>query len=215
MTWEDLIHNEFRKSYFQELQKKIALERKEHLVHPKEHLVFRAFELTPLDKVKVVILGQDPYPSSGHAHGLAFSVDPSVRPIPKSLQNIFKEIESNFGSSIPEHGCLDRWAEQGVLMLNTVLTVRSGAPKSHANLGWERFTDEVIRVLNNQNSVIVFIFWGNDAKKKMQLVDANRHLVLTGAHPSPLSAYRGFFGCQHFLKANVWLEKNGRLPIEW
>lgn len=215
MSWHQLTHKEIQENYFQELQQFILQERQTHHVHPDENQVFRAFDLTPLDKVKVVILGQDPYPTPGHAHGLAFSVAPYVQPLPKSLQNIFKEVSDNFCSPIPESGSLEHWAHQGVLLLNTVLTVRSGEPKSHSNRGWEVFTDAVIHTLNKQEQKIVFILWGNDAQKKIKLLNNPNHMVLSGPHPSPLSAYRGFFGCQHFKKANLWLEKNGIKPIDW
>jgi uracil-DNA glycosylase len=215
MSWQELIEREAQGSYFQDLQQFLLKERQQYLVHPDENQVFRAFELTPLDEVRVVILGQDPYPSPGHAHGLAFSVASHVRPLPKSLQNIFKEISSNYGVPIPENGNLEHWAKQGVLLLNTVLTVRSGAPKSHANKGWDLFTDAVIRTLNEQDQKIVFVLWGNDAQTKVKLLTNPNHLVLSGVHPSPLSAYRGFFGCQHFIKVNMWLEKNAIKPIQW
>lgn len=215
MSWKKLFAQESQKPYFIQLQDFLDEERRNHLVHPSESQVFRALELTPLEKTKVVILGQDPYPTPGHAQGLAFSVEPNVRPIPKSLQNIFKEIHENFGASILQNGNLESWAKQGVLLLNTVLTVRSGEPKSHANRGWEKFTDVVITTLNNQDQGIVFILWGNDAKKKQILLNNPNHLVLSGVHPSPLSAHRGFFGCQHFKLANLWLEKNGIQPIQW
>jgi uracil-DNA glycosylase len=215
MSWNKILAQESQKPYFLQLQEFLREERRNHLVYPNESQVFRALELTPLEKTKVVIIGQDPYPTPGNAHGLAFSVEPNVRPIPKSLQNIFKEIHENFGTALPENGNLESWAKQGVLLLNSVLTVRSGEPKSHANKGWEIFTDTLISTLNKEKHGIVFILWGNDAKKKQILLNNPNNLVLSGVHPSPLSAHRGFFGCQHFKLANLWLEKNGILPIKW
>ncbi len=215
MTWQEFIQTESKQDYFLKLQAFLEDDRQKFVIHPKENQVFKAFELTPIDELKVVILGQDPYPTPGHAHGLAFSVESDVRPLPKSLQNIFKEVSANFDSPIPQNGNLEHWSRQGVLLMNSVLTVRSREPKSHANKGWEQFTDAVIRLLNEQGQKIVFILWGNDAKKKQILLNNPNHLVLSGLHPSPLSVHRGFFGCEHFKIANNWLEKNGIKPIEW
>lgn len=215
MTWQEFIQTESKQDYFLKLQAFLEDDRQKFVIHPKENQVFKAFELTPMDELKVVILGQDPYPTPGHAHGLAFSVESDVRPLPKSLQNIFKEVSANFDSPIPQNGNLEHWSRQGVLLMNSVLTVRSREPKSHANKGWEQFTDAVIRLLNEQGQKIVFILWGNDAKKKQILLNNPNHLVLSGLHPSPLSVHRGFFGCEHFKIANNWLEKNGIKPIEW
>ena len=183
-------------------------------VLPPRHQTFRAFELCPLDKVKVVILGQDPYHGEGQAHGLCFSVQPGVRP-PPSLVNIYKELESDLGIPRPRHGFLESWAKQGVLLLNSVLTVEMGQAAAHQGKGWEPFTDEIIRIVNAKTEPVVFLLWGAYAQKKAAFVDADRHLVLKAAHPSPLSAHNGFLGCRHFSKANAFLEANGQTPIDW
>lgn len=183
-------------------------------VYPQEADIFNALNLTPFEKVEVVILGQDPYHGSGQAHGLAFSVQDGVA-LPPSLVNIYKEIEREFGVKMPRRGDLTRWARQGVLLLNATLTVRAAQAGSHQKKGWEEFTDAVIRVLNKEGNHIVFILWGAHAQKKGIMIDRHKHLVLEGPHPSPLSAYRGFFGCGHFKKANEYLEKHGRKPIDW
>ena len=215
MTWQEFIRTESKQDYFLKLQAFLEDERQKFVIHPKENEVFQAFELTPIDQVKVVILGQDPYPTPGHAHGLAFSVAPDVRPIPKSLQNIFKEIHQNFGGETPENGNLTRWTKQGVLLINTVLTVRSGEANSHAGRVWERFTDAVIEQLNAQDQVMVFMLWGKNAQSKSRFLNHPKHLILQAPHPSPLSVYRGFFGCEHFRLANQWLEKYGLTQIDW
>lgn len=184
-------------------------------IFPPENLVFNAFRLTPFDKLKVVIVGQDPYHEKGQAMGLSFSVPAGV-PVPPSLQNIYKELASDVpGFSIPGHGCLVPWARQGVLLLNSVLTVKEGIAYSHHNQGWEEFTDGVIEAINNNCEGIVFMLWGNAARSKCAKVDRNRHLVLESAHPSPLSAHRGFFGCHHFSKANAYLQAQGKTAINW
>ena len=183
-------------------------------IYPPGSQIFRAFELTPFDEVKVVILGQDPYHGPGQAHGLCFSVRPNVPP-PPSLVNIFKEIEDDLGIAPPDHGCLQPWAEQGVLLLNSVLTVVQGQAGAHQGKGWERFTDKVVETVNRHREGVVFLLWGSHARKKGQHIDRRRHLVLEGPHPSPLSAYRGFFGCRHFSKANTWLQQKGQNPIDW
>jgi uracil-DNA glycosylase len=184
------------------------------LVFPPADEIFSAFNLTPLSKVKVVIIGQDPYHNVGQAHGLSFSVKPGID-IPPSLVNIYKELHDDLGCKIPNNGYLVKWAKQGVLMLNTVLTVRAHQAFSHQGHGWETFTDAVISLLNSQRQNLVFIFWGSPAQRKGAFVDRNRHLVLTSPHPSPLSAYRGFFGNSHFSKANSYLLEHGETPIEW
>ena len=176
--------------------------------------IFAAFEATPFDATRVVILGQDPYHGPGQAHGLCFSVRPNV-PTPPSLINIFKEIQDDLGIAPPDHGCLQPWAEQGVLLLNSVLTVVQGQAGAHQGKGWETFTDKVIETINREREGVVFLLWGSYAKKKGQHIDRNKHRVLDGPHPSPLSAYRGFFGCRHFSKANAWLEQKGRSPVSW
>jgi uracil-DNA glycosylase len=183
-------------------------------IFPKGSEWFRALDLTPLDEVRVVILGQDPYHGEGQAHGLCFSVQPGVRP-PPSLVNIYKELASDLGIAPPRHGHLEAWARQGVLLLNSVLTVGSGQAASHQKRGWERFTDAVIRLVNDKPEPVVFILWGSYAQKKAAFVDRSRHLVLTSVHPSPLSAYGGFFGSKPFSQANAFLERNGRTAVDW
>lgn len=215
MNWQTFIQSESEKDYFKNLMTFLSHERSMHLVHPNEDEVFRAFELTPLSDVRVVILGQDPYPTPGHAHGLAFSADESVRPLPKSLLNIYKEIHSDLGLSMPQDANLVRWSQQGVLLLNTILTVRSGHAKSHEGKGWEQFTDAAISLLNEQDQPIVFLLWGKPAQTKISQLNNPHHLVLCAPHPSPLSAYRGFFGCGHFGQTNDWLQKRGLNPIDW
>jgi uracil-DNA glycosylase len=184
------------------------------LVFPKAGEWFRALDLTPLDKVRVVILGQDPYHGLDQAHGLCFSVKPGVRP-PPSLVNIYKELQSDLGIVPARHGFLEHWANQGVLLLNSVLTVRQGAAASHQGKGWEQFTDAVIRLVNARPDPVIFMLWGSYAQKKAAFVDASKHLVLKAPHPSPLSAHSGFFGCRHFSKANEFLESHGQQPIDW
>lgn len=185
----------------------------EQVLPPKE-TIYAALQLCPLAQTRVVILGQDPYPTPGHAHGLAFSVQQPVQP-PPSLRNILKEIETDVGPSQIQGGDLTSWAEQGVLLLNAILTVRAGAPLSHAGKGWEAFTDEIIRTVSEKGEHVVFLLWGSKAKAKRSLIDAKRHLILTAAHPSPLSAWNGFFGCRHFSAANAFLTAHGRTPIQW
>lgn len=215
-TWEQLIASEKSKSYFRDLLNIIEHQRSQGVViYPPEDDVFKAFELTPLEQVKVVILGQDPYHGPNQAHGLAFSVNPGVA-LPPSLQNIYKELANDIPHfSIPSHGDLRAWAKQGVFLLNTVLTVQKSQANSHAALGWERFTDEIIATLNAQRENLVFILWGAHAQKKGRVIDKNKHLVLRSPHPSPLSAYRGFFGSAHFSKSNQYLIDHGLTPINW
>jgi uracil-DNA glycosylase len=216
-SWKIALQSEFEKPYFIQLTEKVRqlyTERKD-FIFPKGSQIFRAFDLCPFDEVKVVILGQDPYPTRGHAHGLCFSVEPDVRPFPKSLNNIFKEIQSDLGQAFAENGNLERWAKQGVLLLNTVLTVEEGKPDSHKGIGWEQFTDAVIQKINAEKKGVVFLLWGSKAIAKSEMIDANKHLVLTAVHPSPLSAYRGFFGCQHFSKTNEFLNSKGLKNINW
>jgi uracil-DNA glycosylase len=183
-------------------------------IYPPGPDIFKAFEHTPFDKVRVVILGQDPYHGPGQAHGLSFSVRPGVR-VPPSLQNMFKEIEGCLGIPRPDHGCLTPWADRGVLLLNAVLTVEAGQAASHQGKGWEGFTDAAIDALNREREGLVFLLWGSHAQKKGQLIDGKRHLILRSVHPSPLSAHRGFLGCGHFAKANAYLESHGEAPIDW
>ena len=215
-SWKKALQGEFEKPYFAALARYLHGE-KAHgkVIFPPGPEIFKAFELTPVDQVKVVILGQDPYHGAGQAHGLAFSVRPGIQ-IPPSLQNIYKELAADIeGFVIPQHGCLQHWAEQGVLLLNTVLTVRAGQAHSHATFGWERFTDCVIRQLAQEREGLVFILWGSHAQKKGAFIDRNRHLVLSAPHPSPLSAHRGFFGSKPFSQTNVYLKTQGQSAIDW
>ena len=215
-TWHEAIGEEKEKVYFQTILEKVRHERQAGItVYPPERDVFNAFRTTEFGNVKVVILGQDPYHGAGQAHGLAFSVQPEIA-VPPSLVNIYKELVTDIeGFQIPQHGYLQHWAEQGVLLLNTVLTVRSGLAHSHATFGWEAFTDKVIRQLDKEREHLVFMLWGSHAQKKGAFIDRRRHLVLIAPHPSPLSAYRGFFGCKHFSQANAYLQAHGLEPIDW
>ncbi|UJF20103.1 uracil-DNA glycosylase [Vibrio sp. SS-MA-C1-2] len=203
-------------TYFQHIKETIAEKRASGVtIYPKDKDIFNAFHYTELTDVKVVILGQDPYHGKGQAHGLSFSVQPSIK-VPPSLVNIYKELAQDIdGFEVPNHGYLTSWAEQGVLLLNTVLTVEQGNAHSHAKLGWERFTSGVIELINQQNSGVIFLLWGAHAQKKGAKIDRDKHHVLTSVHPSPLSAYRGFFGCQHFSKSNVLLKQQGKTEINW
>jgi uracil-DNA glycosylase len=213
--WKLLLGDEFEKPYMQDLKDKLMLERSSgQVIYPKGSEIFNAFNLIPLHKLKVVILGQDPYHGAGQAHGLSFSVPPNMKP-PPSLQNIFKEIHEDLGCSIPATGDLSSWARQGVLLLNAVLTVRANSPASHSGYGWEKFTDAVISKLSASKDHLVFMLWGKFAQGKKNLIDTSRHLVLEAAHPSPFSAYNGFMGCRHFSKANQWLAQNGIREINW
>lgn len=214
-SWMNILEDELQKDYIQELAAFVQEERtsgKE--VYPPEGLVFSALNETPFDDVRVVIMGQDPYHGPGQAHGLSFSVPEGVRP-PPSLQNIFKELQSDLGVPIPNHGCLLHWARQGVLLLNATLTVRRGEPLSHHNRGWERFTDAVIRTLASRVKPAIFVLWGRSAKEKVAHIPLRNHVVLQAAHPSPFSAHSGFFGCGHFRKINNQLEGWGQPPIDW
>ncbi len=220
-SWKEKLKGEFEQDYFAELTRFVKEEYQSGVVYPAPKNIFRAFELCPFDKVKVVIIGQDPYHGAGQANGLAFAVGEQT-PIPPSLQNIFKEIDSDLGVSVgsqtsnaPKSGDLSRWAEQGVLLLNATLTVRAHTAGSHQGKGWERFTDAVIRALADERAGLVFLLWGNYAKAKGAHIDRTKHLVLEAAHPSPLSAHAGFFGCKHFSKANAYLTDHGQAPIEW
>ena len=213
-TWKEQLGAEFDKPYFASLVAFVKLEYKNSTIYPPGKLIFNAFNLCPFDKVKVVILGQDPYHEPGQAHGLCFSVMDNV-PFPPSLQNIFTEIANDLHKPVPASGNLTRWAEQGVLLLDATLTVRAHLAGSHQNKGWETFTDDVIKLLSDRKEHLVFILWGGYAKRKAALIDSSRHLVLTSAHPSPLSAYRGFFGNGHFSKTNEYLAAHGMTPIDW
>lgn len=212
--WLEYLKSEFGKDYYKELYTKVKEEYSATRIFPDSGDVFNAFHLTPLSDVKVVILGQDPYHNVGQAHGLCFSVKPGVD-IPPSLVNIYKELQSDLGLQIPNNGYLVKWAQQGVLMLNTVLTVRAHQANSHRGIGWEQFTDAVIRILDEQDKPIVFLLWGSPAQKKKMMLHNPKHLILEAPHPSPLSAYRGFFGCKHFSKTNEFLTANGCTPIDW
>lgn len=216
-SWKEVLNNEFDKPYFEHLVSfvKQAYQRNPKGVFPEGKYIFRALDLCPFDKVKVVILGQDPYPTKGHAHGLCFSVEENVKPLPKSLQNIYKELHSDIGNPISSNGSLLRWAEQGVLLLNSVLTVEEGRPESHSGKGWEQFTDAVIKGLSGQKKEIVYLLWGAKAQQKAIQVNHSENLVLQSVHPSPLSAHRGFFGSRHFSKTNAYLIEKGKTPINW
>ena len=213
-SWKNALADEFGKPYFESLVRFLHKEKTEgKRIFPPGSQIFRAFDLTPVDKVKVVILGQDPYHGPGQAHGLSFSVPEGV-PAPPSLKNIFKEIETDMGVRMSGYPNLENWARQGVLLLNAVLTVRSGEAASHSKIGWEQFTDAVIRYVSNNCEGVVFMLWGNFARGKRELIDASRHCVLEAAHPSPL-ARGAFFGCRHFSRANAWLAANGKAPVNW
>ena len=212
--WLDAIGGEFRKNYYKELYQFVKDENSRYVIYPNSEDIFNAFHFTPLSKVKAVILGQDPYHGAGQAHGLCFSVQPGVK-IPPSLVNIYKELQDDLGCYIPNNGYLKKWADQGVLMLNTVLTVRAHSANSHQGKGWEQFTDAVIHAVNEQDRPIVFILWGRPAQTKKPMLTNPKHLVLEAPHPSPFSASRGFFGSRPFSKTNEFLQKNGVEPIDW
>ena len=212
--WEKALQGEFRKPYYRKLFETVGREYRTAAVYPPADDIFNAFHLTPLPDVKVVILGQDPYHEPGQAHGLSFSVMPGVE-IPPSLVNIYQELHDDLGCKIPNNGCLTKWARQGVLLLNTVLTVRARRAFSHKDIGWQEFTDAAIRVLAGQDRPLVFILWGRPAQQKASMITNPRHLILKSPHPSPLSAYRGFFGSRPFSKTNAYLEANGLTPIDW
>ena len=212
--WQQPLEVDFKKPYYKDLYKKVLEEYRSRQIFPNPDDIFNAFHLTPLKDVKVVILGQDPYHNDGQAHGLCFSVKPDVE-VPPSLVNIYKELQDDLGCRIPNNGYLVKWAKQGVLMLNTVLTVRAHQANSHRGIGWEQFTDAVIRAVDAQDRPIVFLLWGRPAQMKKSMLHNPKHLILEAPHPSPLSAYRGFFGCKHFSQTNAFLEKNGLAPIDW
>jgi uracil-DNA glycosylase len=212
-VWKAVLDDEFTKPYFQRLQEFVAAERKTHTVYPPEADVYNAFQYTPFDEVKILLLGQDPYHGEGQAQGLCFSVPPGVKP-PPSLRNIFKELHNDLGCKTPNNGCLIPWAKQGVMLLNAVLTVRAHEPNSHKDKGWETFTDAAIRALAERPDPVVYMLWGTYAKKKKKLIDAKKDVVLTAAHPSPLSAAK-FFGSKPFSAANRALEEMGEEPIDW
>lgn len=214
-SWKEILKTEFNKSYFQQIVLHIKTEKSQgKTIYPPGGLIFNAFNTTPIDKIKVVILGQDPYHGTGQAHGLCFSV-PNGMQQPPSLVNIFKELHDDIGIPIPQSGSLKHWADQGVFLLNASLTVRAGEPMSHSKIGWAGFTDSVIRKISEMKEHVVFLLWGKFAQEKKALIDDSKHLVLKAAHPSPLSAHSGFFGCRHFSKANEYLMKNKIDPVDW
>ena len=212
--WEKALQEEFRKPYYRELFRRVGQEYRQYTVYPPADDIFNAFHFTPLSKVRVVILGQDPYHEEGQAHGLSFSVRPGIE-IPPSLVNIYKELHDDLGCPVPESGCLEKWADQGVLLLNTVLTVRAHRANSHREIGWEMFTDAAIRILAEQHRPIVFILWGRPAQRKQEMIHDPNHLIIASPHPSPLSAYRGFFGSRPFSRTNAFLEAHGEKPVDW
>jgi uracil-DNA glycosylase len=214
-SWEKKLKLEFDKDYFKKLESFLAKEYQKRNIYPHSNNIFKAFNASTFEGTKVVIIGQDPYHQRGQAHGLSFSVDKNVK-VPPSLKNIFKEIENDLEHpSKLNDGCLEGWASQGVLLLNSILTVEDSKPMAHQNQGWEIFTDKVIEILDTQKENLVFMLWGKPAESKAKNVDSKRHLVLTAPHPSPLSSYRGFFGCKHFSKCNDYLKRNGQRPISW
>ena len=214
-SWKEVLKNEFGKPYFSQIVQHLKIEKSQNkTIYPPGGSIFSAFEKTPVDKVKVVILGQDPYHGAGQAHGLCFSV-PNGIAAPPSLINIFKELHEDIGVSIPNNGNLSKWAEQGVMLLNASLTVRANEPMSHSKIGWADFTNTVIKKISDEKKHVVFMLWGKFAQEKRILIDETKHLVLRAAHPSPLSAFSGFFGCRHFSKANEWLASKGIDPIDW
>ena len=212
--WLEPLSVEFKKPYYKELYKKVKQEYETKRVFPEADDIFNAFQFTPLSKVKVVILGQDPYHNYGQAHGLCFSVKPDVD-VPPSLVNIYQELHDDLGCDIPNNGYLKKWADPGVMLLNTVLTVRAHAANSHQGIGWETFTDAAIKILNEQDRPMVFLLWGRPAQNKKSMLTNPKHLILEAPHPSPLSAFRGFFGSRHFSKTNEYLKANGLEPIDW
>jgi uracil-DNA glycosylase len=213
-TWKEYLANQFNAAYFLELKRFLLEEKKKYKVYPPGKYIFNAFNLTPADKVKVVILGQDPYHGAGQAHGLCFSVPRGIKP-PPSLQNIYKELHEDLGLPVPLHGNLESWACQGVMLLNATLTVRANQAGSHQNRGWEIFTDSIIKAISQNFTGIVFLLWGRYAQAKEMLIDAGKHHILKAAHPSPFSAYNGFFGCRHFSRTNELLAGQGKEPVNW
>jgi len=212
--WKAVLMDQFQSPYFRTLKEFLVEEKKNYTLYPPGRLIFNAFQRTPFDRVKVVILGQDPYHGKGQAHGLCFSVPQGI-PKPPSLVNIFKELHEDLAMPIPEHGNLENWADQGVLLINATLTVRDSQAGSHQKHGWETFTNRVIEVVSQEKSGVVFLLWGRFAQAKESLIDSNKHLILKSAHPSPLSAYNGFFGCKHFSRTNDYLEKQEKHGIDW
>ncbi len=212
--WDEIIGEEFNKDYYKAIREFLKNEYKTKIIYPDMYDIYAALKLTSYEQVKVVIIGQDPYHGENQAHGLCFSVKPGVA-IPPSLLNIYKELRSDMGYEIPEHGYLEKWAKQGVLMLNSVLTVRANQAASHSTIGWQNFTDAIIKSLNNKKTPVVFILWGSHAINKKKLITNNNHLIIESVHPSPLSAYRGFFGSKPFSRTNQFLEENKITPVDW
>lgn len=212
--WDDLLKEEFTKDYYQELRKFLAYEYKHYAIYPDMYDLFNALRYTPYNNARVVLLGQDPYHGKGQAHGLCFSVQKGINP-PPSLKNMYKELHEDLGCTIPNHGELTKWAKQGVLMLNTCLSVREGQPNSHSGKGWETLTDKIISLMNDKNEPVVFLLWGRNAQNKEKLITNPQHLILKCAHPSPFSAYNGFFGSKHFSKTNQFLLEHDLKPIDW
>ena len=213
-SWDEILKDEFEKDYYKNIREFLKYEYSHYKIYPNMNNIFDSLKYASYENIKVVIIGQDPYHEEGQAHGLSFSVQPGIE-IPPSLQNIYKELQDDLGCYIPNNGYLVKWAKQGVLLLNNVLTVRAHQANSHKDKGWEEFTDDVIKILNEREKPIVFMFWGACAKTKEALVTNPNHLILKAVHPSPLSAYRGFFGCKHFSKANEFLKAHGEEPIDW
>lgn len=213
-SWYELLHHEFQSEYFLKLKQFLIEEKKQYNIYPPGNLIFNAYNLTPIDNVKVVIIGQDPYHNIGQAHGLCFSVNKNVD-IPPSLKNIYKELQADLGIQPATHGNLEKWAEQGVLLLNATLTVRAHQAGSHQKKGWETFTDATIKAVSQHQKKVVFLLWGRFAQQKEQLIDTTKHIILKAAHPSPLSAHNGFLGCKHFSKTNEILIENNLTPIDW
>ena len=213
-SWDEILKDEFEKEYYKKIREFLKSEYSHFKIYPNMNNIFDSLKYASYENIKVVIIGQDPYHEEGQAHGLSFSVQPGID-IPPSLQNIYKELQDDLGCYIPNNGYLVKWAKQGVLLLNNVLTVRAHLANSHKDKGWEEFTDDVIKILNEREKPIVFMFWGSCAKTKEALVTNPNHLILKAVHPSPLSAYRGFFGCKHFSKANEYLKEHGEEPIDW
>ena len=213
-SWDDILKDEFERDYYKQIREFLKYEYSHYKIYPNMNNIFDSLKYASYENVKVVIIGQDPYHEEGQAHGLSFSVQPGIA-IPPSLQNIYKELHDDIGCYVPNNGYLVKWAKQGVLLLNNVLTVRAGLANSHKDKGWEEFTDSIIKILNKREKPIVFMFWGSCAKTKEKLVTNPNHFILKAVHPSPLSAYRGFFGCKHFSKANELLKQSGEEPIDW
>ena len=212
--WDEILKNEFKSDYYKNIRQFLKQEYSNHIIYPEMNDIFNSLKYADYDKIKVVIIGQDPYHEEGQAHGLSFSVKPGIA-IPPSLQNIYKELQSDLGCYIPNNGYLEKWAKQGVLLLNNVLTVRAHQANSHKTCGWEQFTDSIIKALNEREKPVIFLIWGSCAKQKETYITNKNHYILKAPHPSPLSAYRGFFGCKHFSKTNEILIANNEEPIDW